>query len=47
MHNRMLPISLAGEDALLSQLSVDEVAQLKALLGKLMSQIPRLANEAS
>jgi DNA-binding MarR family transcriptional regulator len=45
MHNMMLPISLAGEDALLSQLSAGEVAQLRVLLGKLMSQIPRLANK--
>jgi hypothetical protein len=45
MHNRMLPISLAGEDILLSQLSADEVAQLRVLLGKLMDQIPRLAGE--
>jgi DNA-binding MarR family transcriptional regulator len=45
MHNRMLPISLAGEDILLSQLSPEEVAQLRVLLGKLMDQIPRLAGE--
>jgi DNA-binding MarR family transcriptional regulator len=47
MHNRMLPISLAGEDILLSQLSPEETAQLRVLLGKLMAQIPRLANEAT
>ena len=47
MHNRMLPISLAGEDILLSELSSEEVAELRVLLGKLMAQIPRLANEAT
>jgi DNA-binding MarR family transcriptional regulator len=47
MHNRMLPISLAGEDILLSQLSSEEVAELRVLLGKLMTQIPLLANEAT
>jgi DNA-binding MarR family transcriptional regulator len=47
MHDRMLPISLAGEDILLSQLSPAEVIELKAILGKLMTQIPRLANEAT
>jgi len=43
MHNLMLPISLAGEDILLANLSDDEVSQLRVLLGKLMTQIPRLA----
>ncbi len=47
MHNQMLPISLAGEDILLSQLSADEVAQLRVLLGNLMGQIPRLAGETT
>ena len=47
MHNQMLPISLAGEDILLSQLSPEEAAQLRVLLGKLMAQIPHLANEAT
>lgn len=47
MHNQMLPISLAGEDILLSQLSSEEVAELRVLLGKLMTQIPLLANEAT
>jgi len=47
MHNRMLPISLAGEDALLANLSEQEVSQLQAILGKLMEQIPRLADEAT
>jgi hypothetical protein len=47
MHNRMLPISLAGEDILLANLSDDDVSQLRVLLGKLMTQIPRLANEAT
>jgi len=47
MHNRMLPISLAGEDILLSQLSATEVAQLRTLLGKLMTQIPHLADQAT
>jgi len=45
MHNRMLPISLAGEDILLANLSEDEVSQLRVLLGKLMTQIPLLATE--
>ncbi|KGA16638.1 MarR family transcriptional regulator [freshwater metagenome] len=45
MHNEMLPISLAGEDILLSQLSADEVAALRVLLGKLMGQIPHLAQD--
>lgn len=47
MHNKMLPISLAGEDILLSQLSLEEAAQLRVLLGKLMAQIPHLASESS
>ena len=47
MHSKMLPISLAGEDILLSQLSPDEAAQLRVLLGKLMAQIPHLASESS
>lgn len=47
MHNRMLPISLAGEDILLSHFSSEEVAELRVLLGKLMTQIPLLANEAT
>lgn len=47
MHNQMLPISLAGEDILLSQLSAEEVAALRVLLGKLMGQIPRLAGETT
>ena len=47
MHNKMLPISLAGEDILLSQLSPEEAAQLRVLLGKLMAQIPHLASESS
>ena len=47
MHNQMLPISLAGEDILLSQLSPAEATQLRVILGKLMAQIPRLANEST
>ena len=47
MHNQMLPISLAGEDILLSQLSPAEATQLRVILGKLMAQIPRLADETT
>lgn len=45
MHNQMLPISLAGEDILMSRLSADEVAALRVLLGKLMTQIAHLAQD--
>ena len=42
MHDRMLPISLAGEDILLANLSEQEVAQLHEILTKLVGNISSL-----
>jgi hypothetical protein len=43
----MLPISLAGEDILLANLSEQEVAQLHEILTKLVSNISSLTATSS
>lgn len=43
MHDRMKPISLAGQEIVLSDLTPDEVRQLNALLTRLLSKTPELA----
>lgn len=39
MHDNMIPVSLSGEELLLSQLKRDEVRQLRALLKKMVATI--------
>lgn len=39
MHDNMLPISLAGEELLLSQLTASEISQLRLLLTKMVANI--------
>lgn len=43
VHDQMLPISLSGEEILLSGLSSREQAQLRKLLSKMMLEIPHLS----
>ena len=43
MHDKMMPISLSGEDIILSRLSPREQAQLRKLLTKMMLEIPDLS----
>ncbi len=45
MHNKMLPVSLAGEDILLSRLSEADVAKLRDILAKLVANISSLTAE--
>lgn len=47
MHDNMLPISLQGEEIILSDLSPKEVRQLHTLLDKLMFRLPELAPEGA
>lgn len=42
MHDDMMPISLAGEEILLSDLSEEEVQQLTVLLQRLLKKTPEL-----
>lgn len=42
MHDAMMPISLAGEEILLSDLTKEETAQLTKLLQKLLKKTPEL-----
>ena len=44
MHDLMKPISLKGEDIILSDLTNDEIAQLKALLARLLLKAPDLSS---
>lgn len=46
MHDKMLPISLAGEEIILSRLSDQEQVQLRKLLTKMMQEIPDLSPTA-
>ena len=46
MHDRMKPISLRGQEIVLSDLSADEVAQLNALLLRLLEKTPELSRAA-
>lgn len=46
MHDLMKPISLKGEEIILSDLSNDEIAQLKALLARLLLKTPELSSVA-
>ncbi|MBK5237711.1 MAG: winged helix-turn-helix transcriptional regulator [Actinomycetales bacterium] len=43
MHDKMKPISLKGEEIVLSDLSADEVVQLNALLTRLLLKTPDLS----
>lgn len=43
MHDAMMPISLSGEEIILSRLSSREQAQLRKLLTKMMLEIPDLS----
>ncbi len=43
MHDRMKPISLQGQEIVLSDLTADEVAQLNHLLVRLLKQTPDLS----
>jgi DNA-binding MarR family transcriptional regulator len=43
MHNLMKPISLAGEEIILGDLSEDEIAQLRGLLARLLLKTPDLS----
>lgn len=43
MHDRMKPISLQGQDIILSDLSADEVSQLNHLLTRLLQKMPELS----
>jgi DNA-binding MarR family transcriptional regulator len=43
MHDRMKPLSLQGQEIVLSDLSDEEVAQLNALLHRLLKKTPELA----
>ena len=43
MHDKMMPISLSGEEIILSRLSEREQAQLRKLLTKMMLEIPDLS----
>jgi DNA-binding MarR family transcriptional regulator len=46
MHHQMKPISLEGQDIVLSGLSTAEVAQLNALLLRLLKRTPALSSAA-
>jgi DNA-binding MarR family transcriptional regulator len=46
MHDLMKPISLKGEEIILSGLSNDEIAHLKALLARLLLKTPELSSIA-
>ena len=46
MHDQMKPISLEGQEIVLSGLSADEVAQLNALLIRLLQRTPELSSAA-
>jgi len=46
MHDRMLPISLRGQEIVLSDLTEQEVAQLNALLLRLLAKTPDLSSAA-
>ena len=43
MHDRMKPLSLQGQEIVLSDLTEDEVAQLNALLHRLLQKTPALS----
>lgn len=46
MHDLMKPISLKGEEIILSDLNDDEITQLKALLARLLLKTPELSRVA-
>ena len=46
MHDRMKPISMQGQDIVLSDLSADEVRQLNHLLTRLLQKTPELSRAA-
>ena len=46
MHDRMKPLSLQGQEIVLSDLSDDEVKQLNALLWRLLQKTPELSGPA-
>ena len=46
MHDQMKPISLQGQEIVLSGLSAAEVAQLNALLIRLLQRTPELSRAA-
>lgn len=46
MHDRMKPLSLQGQEIALSDLTVDEVQQLNALLLRLLHKTPELSRPA-
>jgi len=43
MHDRMMPISLQGQEIVLADLSRDEIQQLNRLLGRLLLKMPELS----
>jgi DNA-binding MarR family transcriptional regulator len=43
MHDKMMPISLKGEEIILSDLNSDEIHQLNGLLARLLSKTPDLS----
>ncbi|TFD59660.1 MarR family transcriptional regulator [Cryobacterium sp. Hh7] len=45
MHDAMKPISLGGQDILLAGLTADEVAQLNAMLGRILLAMPMLDSD--
>lgn len=47
MHDRMKPISLQGQDIILSDLSADEVRQLNHLLTRLLQKMPELSGPSA
>lgn len=46
MHDAMKPISLAGQAIVLADLTADEIAQLNALLGRILQKTPELYSDA-
>src|SRR4051795_11092929 len=47
MHDAMLPISLGGQEIILSDLTAEEVTQLNQLLRRLLTRAPQLQAEDS
>jgi len=46
MHDKMMPVSLKGEEILLSGLNPDEILQLKTLLTRMLAMTPALSTAA-
>ncbi len=47
MHDRMMPISLSGQDIVLAELTADEISQLNHLLTRILQKTPELSPELS